>query len=140
LEKLLLFFVVALIGIALRFFILGKFEWEQLLIASGFLAGALLIWGIQFWQAWRDARYEGAEDEDVWHMHMAERFWNGKKRLFKGAKQMGEFWRFFPLPWQRIANSIFVRSKSVVFKFVFYICGWNFGTNYRAAGKVVSCE
>jgi hypothetical protein len=107
LEKLLLFFAVALIGIALRFFILGKFEWGQLFIASSFLAGALLILGIECWQNWRDARYEGAEDENVWHTHMAERFWTGKKRLFKGDKKMGEFWRFFPRPWQRIVNSIF---------------------------------
>jgi hypothetical protein len=39
-------------------------------------------------------------------MHMAERFWTGKKRLFKGDKKMGEFRRFFPRPWQRIVNSI----------------------------------
>lgn len=106
LGRLWLFFVVASIGMALRFLVLGKFEWGQLLIVSGFLAGVLLIWGIERWQAWRDASYEGAEDEDVWHTHMAERFWTGKKRLFKGTKKMGEFWRFFPLPWQRIVNSI----------------------------------
>ncbi|SFA40148.1 hypothetical protein SAMN05192569_100211 [Parageobacillus thermantarcticus] len=105
-EKLLLFFAAASIGIALRFFVLGEWEWKQLLIASCFLGGALLIWGIERWLNRLDARYEEAEDEDVWHTHIAERFWTGKKRLFKGTKKMGEFWRFFPCPWQRIANSI----------------------------------
>ncbi|OAT71255.1 tubby C-terminal domain-like protein [Parageobacillus thermoglucosidasius] len=105
-ERLLLFFAVASIGIALRFFVLGELEWKQLLFASCFFAGALLIWGIERWLAWLDARYEEAGDEDVWHTHMAERFWTGKKRLFKGGKKMGEFWRFFPFPWQRIANGI----------------------------------
>jgi len=78
LERLLLFFAVASIGIALRFFILGEFEWKQLLIVSCFFAGALLIGGIEWWLAWLDARYEKAEGEDVWHTHMAERFWTEK--------------------------------------------------------------
>ncbi|MED4904661.1 hypothetical protein [Parageobacillus thermoglucosidasius] len=43
-----------------------------------FFAGALLIGGIEWWLAWLDARYEKAEGEDVWHTHMAERFWTEK--------------------------------------------------------------
>lgn len=68
-EKLLLFFAAASIGIALRFFVLGEWEWKQLLIASCFLGGALLIWGIERWLNRLDARYEEAEDEDAWHTH-----------------------------------------------------------------------
>ncbi|MED4913777.1 hypothetical protein [Parageobacillus thermoglucosidasius] len=44
-ERLLLFFAVASIGIALRFFILGEFEWKQLLIVSCFFRWCLVDWG-----------------------------------------------------------------------------------------------
>jgi hypothetical protein len=106
LAKLFVFFIVASIGMALRFFIVGKFGWEPFFLAMLWPAGAIIIWGVERWQIRRDANYTGSEPEDVWHTHMLDRLSTGKKPLFKGKEKIGEFHRFYPRWWQRIVNDV----------------------------------
>jgi hypothetical protein len=106
LGKLLALFVVGVIGMTLRFIILGKFEWNQFFILLLFPIGAAGFLLIQRWQIKRDSNYRPNETRDIWYTHMGERYSTGKKLLFKGNKKIGEFRRFYPHWWQRIVNEV----------------------------------
>jgi hypothetical protein len=106
LGRLLLLFFVASIGMTLRFFILGKFELQQLLSLFLFPIGAILIWYIGRLMIRRDSNYKPKQITDNWNTYMVERYSTGKKLLYKGNQKIGEYHRFYQSRWQHLVNEV----------------------------------
>lgn len=104
--KLLLFFVVGTIGITLRFFIIGEFEWSQAFLLFLFPVGAVVVWFIHRWMVRRDVNYTPADTDENWSTHMGERYSTGVKQLYKGKDKVAEYHRFYQSRWQHWVNEV----------------------------------
>lgn len=90
----------------LRFVIVGKFEWDQVLTLFLFLIGAVVVWFIHRWMIKRDSNYKPKQIDDIWNTYMGERYSTGKKLLYKGNQKKGEYHRFYQHWWQRLVNEV----------------------------------
>lgn len=105
-------FITGLIGISLRYIILGKFEWNQLLILLLLPIATFAAYLIRKWQRKKDEKYEPSETrEQVWYTHLFERSYSGKKKIFKGNNIIGEYYRYFPHKWQYIVSDMLNNGK-----------------------------
>lgn len=104
--RLLVLFIVGAIGMTLRFVILGKFEWNQLLTLFLFPIGAIVVWLIDRWMVKRDSNYKPKQTDDMWNTYMGERMSKGKKLLYKGNQKKGEYHRFYQHWWQHLVNEV----------------------------------
>ncbi|MEJ8543890.1 hypothetical protein [Brevibacillus borstelensis] len=104
---LLILYIVALVGIALRFVITGQFEWSQFGTCSLFLLGALIIGAAQRWQAKRDLTYKPEQTDLEWNTYLSERYSAEKKMLYKGAEKTAEYRRFYRKWRHRLVDEIF---------------------------------
>lgn len=99
-------FIVGAIGMAFRFVILGKFEWNQLLILFLFPIGAIIVWFIDRWMKKRDSNYKPKQIDENWNTYLGERYSTGKKLLYKGTQKKGEYCRFYQHWWQHLINEV----------------------------------
>lgn len=104
--RLLFFFLAGSIAMLSRFFILGKFEWEQLLSLLLFPVGSLIVWLIHRRMLRRDEQYQPPQAADYWNTRIGERSSTGKKMLYKDTQKIGEYRRFYQRWWQYWVNGI----------------------------------
>lgn len=104
--KLLLFFVVGTIGITLRFFIIGEFEWNQAFLLLLFPIGAVVVWFIHRWMVRKDINYKPANTDEHWSTHLGERYSTGVKQLYKGTEKVADYHRFYQHRWQHFVNEV----------------------------------
>jgi hypothetical protein len=115
-------FIIVLVGMTLRYFILGQFEWIQFLYASLFLLAAFAIGVIEKWQQRKEATYEPVQPHDhTWYIKIMDRFSPKRKVLFKGNEKVGEYHRFYKSKWQYWLSEIFLSPSMYLYmKFTFY--------------------
>lgn len=107
--QMIMFFCIGIIGIGLRFLILGKFEWYQLFIVSLFLLAAFIFRFIEKWQKKRDEQFKPHQPQnDILYTYMMERFSTGRKLLFKGNQKIGEYSRIYSRKWHQWMNQLFL--------------------------------
>ncbi|MGD6780260.1 hypothetical protein ACQCT3_10290 [Sutcliffiella horikoshii] len=104
--KLLLFFFVGTIGITLRFFFIGEFEWNQVFLLFMFPIGAVVVWFIHKWMVQKDVNYTPEDTDENWNTHMGERYSTGMKQLYKGRMKIAEYHRFYQRRWQHWVNEV----------------------------------
>ncbi|HWO95890.1 MAG TPA: hypothetical protein VNM45_06075 [Bacillus sp. (in: firmicutes)] len=105
-ERLLFLFIIGAIGMTLRFVILGKFEWNQVLTLFLFPIGAIVVWFIHRWMIERDSNYKPKQIDENWNTYLGERYSTGKKLLYKGTQRKGEYHRFYQHWWQHLFNEV----------------------------------
>jgi hypothetical protein len=106
LGRLLLLFVVGAIAMTARFFILGVYDWEQMLTLLLFPAGALVLFFIRLWELHQEACYVPKSTQNVWHTYTREKYATNVKILYKGTEQIATYQRFYRHWWQKVVTMI----------------------------------
>jgi hypothetical protein len=107
LGRLLFLFFIALLGIILRYIILGEFEWEHIVIVSFFLVGAFFLLIFIKWRVSLDEKYIPAQSEKkLWTTRIGERHSKGRKMLYFGETKRGEYRRYYAKWWHKIIVDI----------------------------------
>ncbi|QDP41056.1 tubby C-terminal domain-like protein [Radiobacillus deserti] len=104
--KLLVFFIAGSIGILLRFFILGKFDLDQLFLLLLFPIATIFVYGIMRYQIRKDASFQATGDPYDMQTKMAERYSTGLKVVTHGKDIIGEFNRFYKKKWHRVITEV----------------------------------
>lgn len=91
--RLIALFFVALIGITLRYVVIGEFEISQLLIASVFLAVSPLFLWLNKSFSRKDREYMPTETTGEYTTSLKDRLFTEKKKLFYGNKLIATYHR-----------------------------------------------
>lgn len=98
---LIVLFFVALIGITLRYFIVGEFELNQLLLASVFLFVAPIFLWISKRLEKSDTLYVPFHHDQAWTTSLRDKLHTGKKKVYFGDMLQFTYHRVYIRPYQK---------------------------------------
>ena len=109
-SRLILLFIAGFIGLSLRFIILGRFEWNQLLLLLCLPIASVLILFIMKWQYNKDRDFKPGAKETNLVTRLGDRVSTTSKQMYSNKAYIGSYRRIYNSWWKRIIADIMDHS------------------------------
>ncbi|WP_416150019.1 hypothetical protein ACM26V_03200 [Salipaludibacillus sp. HK11] len=104
--KMIAFFLVALIGIALRRLILGEYESYQLQLTYIFLVASVVFLWISISQKRKDGAYTPIHSKEQWTTSLSDKWFTGEKRIYQREELVATYNRFYTRKYHKIVADL----------------------------------